>query len=669
MLPIDFLLRVWEHSCQEGDFVFLATKSRSGKFTDHRFTFQRGIRRRLDEWFSRHPDREYDIYFCPTPFKQGRRLKQHVARVNLLWSDIDEGKAKIKPTILWESSPGRLQGLWFLDSILDPEPAQELNKALTYYNGADKGGWDLTQVLRVPGTKNHKYDSKPTVRIIEEDEDLEYSHKRIAKRIGFEKDAPKEEIKVDSGLTFEQVLSKHRRRIPPKVKQLLMQKHVTPGKRSDMLWFLENKLSEAGLTAPEIITLVKHSAWNKFKGRRDEDQRLKIELEKVIENNIDVPDPEDAEREADEEIAAELKVESYSDVMSATDASPGWLVKGFWMQESHGAIAGEPKSFKSTLAMDLAMAVASGKPFLNRFEVDTPGPVLYIQNENARWIMKDRMAKIATHKGLIGNVEREGDSTFDITFAPDMPLYLVNQQSFLLTDPIHQKQLVDLIKQIKPVLVILDPLYLMFDGDINSAKELAPVLSWLLEVRVQHKCGVILIHHWRKASGTDNTQGRGGQRMLGSTTIHGWIESAWYVTVDNDVDVAEERGSDDDFHGEKVNQAHAKAAVTIDREFRGAGLHPKIDLELQMGEMGKFEYDVNVELHRPKKQRKKGASLDEMDEEILNILFLRKNGVTEKVIGRDTGFKPEEVKSSVDRLTERGLAKREKGKVLAVSKV
>jgi RecA-family ATPase len=670
MQPLEFVLDVWKHSVQDGDYVFLSTKYKRKKWKEHPFKVEIGLRRRLKEFFQKHSDSDYDIYFCPTPFSKPQRLKDYVPRVNLLWSDIDEGKSKIKPTILWESSPGRLQALWFLNSELTPERAEKLNQALTYYNGADKGGWDLTQVLRVPGTRNNKYESKPRVRIIQEDRELSYNHRRIAKRIGFTgkgKVEPNESEAPDSGLVFERVLSKYRRKITPKVKQLLLQKHVSPGKRSEMLWYIEHKLNEAGLSIPEIICLIRHSSWNKFRGRRDEDKRLIAEVNKIIESNADVPDEEEAEESADEEIASDLVVESYSDVMCAPDANPGWLVRGWWMKESHGAVAGEPKSFKSTLAMDFGISVASGKPFLNRFPVDNPGPVLYIQNENARWIMKDRMAKITTNKGLIGKVIKKSDTTFDITWGPDIPLHMINQQSFLLTDPIHQKQLEDIIKEMKPALVIFDPLYLMFDGDINSAKELAPVLTWLLEIKNRYHCGVMLIHHWKKSSEKDSK--RGGQRMLGSTTIHGWIESAWYITADSAAEADEDLTEDEEnLNEEEVNKSSAHARVTVEREFRGAGLHPRIDVDLTMGEMGSFEYSATVGLHRPAKKKQKGLTPDEIEREIEKVLKTRKDGMPEKELARAAGLTPEETRAAVDRLSERGTLKRKGSKVVKAGK-
>lgn len=590
MKKIPFLMAVWNHTAKQGDFLFLSTKdSKTGKWKDHPFVLVRGIRGKLREFFKKYPASRYDLYFCPLSFNQRRRVKSVVNDINILWSDIDEGKPKIKPTVLWESSPGRLQALWFLrGKSLEPGSAESLNKSLSYYNGADKGGWDITQVLRIPGTRNHKYRAQPEVTITEIDTERLYSAGKLRRRMGTKEEKSREEITPQTA-SHEEILSKYRRSIPPRIKRLLAQKHVDVGKRSDIIWYIENKLNEVGLSPNEIITLIKHSAWNKYKDRSDEDERLRKELEKIIESDTERHDMD--EEEVDEQLFQGFTIESYSDVMSRIDSYPGWMVQDIWMNRSHGIVAGEPKSFKSTLALDLAVSVASGRPFLGEYEIVHSGPVLYIQNENARWIMKDRMGKISAHRGLLGKVHEINGKKIKVEWSPDIPLFMVNQQSFLLSDPMHQKLLVKMIEEIKPVMIILDPLYLMFDGDVNSARELNPVLSWLLEIRYEYDCGVMLIHHYNKGNNS-NSGGpatRGGQRMLGSTTLHGWIESAWYVqTTDT------------------KHEDNAMSTIHFDREYRGAGMFGKLDVTLSIGEIGSADYEVDVQFHKEVTVKEKG---------------------------------------------------------------
>jgi len=114
---------------------------------------------------------EGDVYFCPNFFKRPRRRKDLVLPSRWLYADLDtvvplDDDSLLSPTIAWESSPGRYQALWQMDKWLDPEQHSDLNRRLTYKLGADKGGWDITQVLRVPGTLNHKYTDVPLVKLL-----------------------------------------------------------------------------------------------------------------------------------------------------------------------------------------------------------------------------------------------------------------------------------------------------------------------------------------------------------------------------------------------------------------------------------------------------------------------------------------------------------------------
>ena len=44
-----------------------------------------------------------------------------------------------------------------------------------------------------------------------------------------------------------------------------------------------------------------------------------------------------------------------------------WLIEDLWAAEAVGIVGGEPKCGKSFLALDVAVAVASGAPCLRRF--------------------------------------------------------------------------------------------------------------------------------------------------------------------------------------------------------------------------------------------------------------------------------------------------------------
>ena len=67
-----------------------------------------------------------------------------------------------------------------------------------------------------------------------------------------------------------------------------------------------------------------------------------------------------------------------------------WLVTGLWSEQAVGIVGGEPKCCKSFLALDLAVAVASGTPCLRRFVVPTAGRVL-LYAELPTWKINKRL--------------------------------------------------------------------------------------------------------------------------------------------------------------------------------------------------------------------------------------------------------------------------------------
>jgi len=111
-----------------------------------------------------------EVYFCANLLTDKRRVKAAAAPVLALWADGDGARVPPhlpQPTAVVASSPGRDHFYWSLTQAVAPQKAEELNKRLAYAMGADKSGWDLGQLLRVPGTRNFKYPDHPVVTIKE----------------------------------------------------------------------------------------------------------------------------------------------------------------------------------------------------------------------------------------------------------------------------------------------------------------------------------------------------------------------------------------------------------------------------------------------------------------------------------------------------------------------
>ena len=76
-----------------------------------------------------------------------------------------------------------------------------------------------------------------------------------------------------------------------------------------------------------------------------------------------------------------------------------WLIEHLWLEQGVGIIGGEPKCCKSFMALDLAVAVASGTAALREFRVPTAGHVRYFAAEDALHIVRSRIeAYVPLHR-------------------------------------------------------------------------------------------------------------------------------------------------------------------------------------------------------------------------------------------------------------------------------
>jgi hypothetical protein len=323
-----------------------------------------------------------NLYYSVAMFSRRGRKIEDTLPCAWLWADLDEthpteaARMGFLPTVAVESSPNRFQALWRLDRDLRPASLSKLNRGLTYALGADRGGYDLTQVLRIPGTRNFKYDGAPPVRLLWYKPELSYDPRRIWKRV---RDAAGGADSLERALT----VSLPRRPISARARTLLRAGvgDVVTGERSARLWELECLLAEAGLEEEEIYDLVVECAWNKWKGIASGRTRLVRDIRKAMAHvarkigassapAVKTPAVEDAPGEespsgeedspSGDDDSAALPWVGYSSFMAMTMREAKWLVRDIWTADSHGIIGGEPKTSKTTLALALALSVASG---------------------------------------------------------------------------------------------------------------------------------------------------------------------------------------------------------------------------------------------------------------------------------------------------------------------
>jgi hypothetical protein len=239
------ITRLWAR--QPGKWFCLSTKE-GNRWRDH---FERS-EVDLTEFAREH--RRANVYFCPHGFAQPRRIKANAVLPKVLWADLDEVDPRtcgVPPTIAIRSSPGRYVGLWRTDRVV----TEELNKRLTYALDADKGGWDLTQVLRLPGTINYKYNPPALVRLLWDDgpiwrvADLE---RMLPKLVSTRR--ANGHTAADIGGFDRHDASEVLRRYH--VRGLNINSPVVVGKRSSVVWKIALTLRDRGAPPDEVAAVI-----------------------------------------------------------------------------------------------------------------------------------------------------------------------------------------------------------------------------------------------------------------------------------------------------------------------------------------------------------------------------------------------------------------------------
>lgn len=122
-------------------------------------------------WIERQAEDDLELYQCCHLTRRWRRRKEDAAALHSLYVDLDQTlpvEPILPPSIVIESSPGRHQLYYRLTRPVAPLEGEQLNRRLALALRADASGWDLTQLLRVPGSVNHKYAERPLVRLVEQ---------------------------------------------------------------------------------------------------------------------------------------------------------------------------------------------------------------------------------------------------------------------------------------------------------------------------------------------------------------------------------------------------------------------------------------------------------------------------------------------------------------------
>lgn len=458
---------------------------------------------------------KYDLYLSFTPTGGKERKKTNAQDTYIIAQDIDGAPipTDLPPSYYWETSPNKYQGVWVLDNKVNPQEHEILCRKLVKKYGFDPCGVDIVHLYRIPSTVNHKYatdfkvsglqgegavyrkrdfmkhleDVNITSRAVVEHEDIEY--------LNLDLDAVLEEYNAFKEFTHELAVD-----------------------RSEWAWKLEQKMIMNGASKEEVKFVLLNAPDGKAKFT---EETVDAEVNRAFAKSESLAEETEEEVELVTELTSKMSIEEQGgksiktvskkgkkrkskfnivrvDEIEPFDPTDFWLIEDFWENGSVGVIGAPSKSFKSTFALNLACAVATGKPFDGRKVKQ--GAVLIIQGEN--------------------NLSMEQHKIYAVTGCDTPPpIYFVD-------DNITMEQVYRLendIRELGVKLLIIDPMYLLFgSGDINRHQDIVERLEMLTRLSKNTGCAVMLIHHSRKLE-------RGAKittsDMYGSAFIEGWYES------------------------------------------------------------------------------------------------------------------------------------------------
>lgn len=170
-----------------------------------------------------------------------------------------------------------------------------------------------------------------------------------------------------------------------------------------------------------------------------------------------------------------------------SDVKQEVIIKDILPKDFDFTLIGAPaKGRKTDIGIAMCVAIASGKPFLNHFAVEQPGPVLYLSVEVGQAGFKDRLMRIArfhdAEEGLADN--------FDICF-----------DRFALDDKEWRAGFEDRLKEREYKVCIFDSWYRM-QGKASSAQSTAAETAYLvdpvLDICRDNGCVPVFMLHFNK---------------------------------------------------------------------------------------------------------------------------------------------------------------------------
>lgn len=303
---------------------------------------------------------------------------------------------------------------------------------------------------------------------------------------------------------------------------------VSEGGRNDTCARLAGYFFKKGMAMDIIETLLLE--WNEKNDPPLPVKEVKTTLKSISRSHVDNENLFTSVEFDNDKTEEEKKSESF-EVMRMTDYVHGyggegvsWLVSDWLPDKSITFLISPPESYKTWILLDLAVSVSAGVPFLGKYEAIKNGPTLIIQQEDSHSGLTDRLALIVEQKlGL--KTDLEGNE-WQVSALPDLPIYIHPSRKLRFDNKRVLEELEEQIKTLKPVVVLIDPLYSTTSSTDNYMSDLANQMMILKAWRDKYGCSFVIAHHSKKNLDPDALA---REDSWGSQFLNAFLEAGWQI--------------------------------------------------------------------------------------------------------------------------------------------
>lgn len=481
--------------------LFRACKKSDG-FVNLRFISPKGPVRNdwipVNEMADRLPsfissNKEKNCYFAVALRQNKRGDKGGITRIPALWCDVDSKnldeqkkrefaerfkKFPLKPSFVLKSGRG-VHLYWRLHTpVFSKEipKIENLNRRLAAHFLADPAACEAARVMRIPGTRNLKYPSKPKVEISREFSDgrRAYNLEDLDQLIPSLESHPPKKTKAE---------------LEPEKEKFLLE-GVNEGERNSALTKIAGRMIGRNLSKQEVISIARTR--NEKNNPPLPDNEVICTIDSIWKKHFS---RDNGDGEEDTSSNLDLKLSTLRDVFNYPE--PSFIIDRILPEGTVSALGAYIGTGKSLVALSIIKAILTGKSLWGHFRVKRRGPVLLIDEETPRPFLKERIEKMS--------------------FDEDLPLRLLHFQDVRLDVAGCLEKIKEFVEEIKPVLVVIDSLIRVHRKKEDDAAEMSRVMDALRKI-ANWGTTVLIIHHHRKGEGPIH------QRLRGSSDIPGGID-------------------------------------------------------------------------------------------------------------------------------------------------